>query len=84
VGVELLPFEKELDAIFAKGALELDFAKRKVLYDRYQEIIYEEKPLIYLFSPISIVAVRKKFQNVRPTSLGGALHNIYEIYIGEE
>lgn len=82
-GVGILPWERELDEIFKKGSLELDFHKRKALYDRYQEIVYEEQPMIYLYSPISIVAVRKKFKNVYPTQYGGTLHNIEEIYIEE-
>lgn len=80
---DLLTWEKELDEIFEKGALELDFAKRKKLYDRYQEIIYEEKPIIYLYSPLQMTAIRKKFGNIFPTPLGGALHNLDEIYVKE-
>lgn len=80
---DLLIWEKELDEIFEKGALELDFAKRKKLYDRYQEIIYEEKPIIYLYSPLQMTAIRKKFGNIFPTPLGGAIHNLDEIYVKE-
>ncbi len=78
-----LAFEKELDEIYEKGAKELNFEKRKKIYDRYQEIVYEQKPLIFLYSPINIVAVRKKLSNVYPTQLGGAIHNIDEIYINK-
>lgn len=74
-------WEKELDEIFEKGALKLSFAARKPLYDRYQEIIYNEKPIIYLYSPIRITAIRKKFKNVFPTSLSGLIYNLDEIYI---
>lgn len=77
----ILPFERELDEIYKTGALELDFSKRKKIYDRYQEIIYKEKPLLYLYSPINVVSVRKKLGNIYPTQLGGVLHNIEEIYI---
>lgn len=76
-----LSWEKELDEIFEKGALKLKFSERKPLYDRYQEIIYNEKPIIYLYSPIRITAIRKKFQNVFPTSLGGLVYNLDEIYV---
>jgi peptide/nickel transport system substrate-binding protein len=74
-------WEKELDAIFEKGALKLSFVERKPLYDRYQEIIYEQKPIIYLYSPIRITAIRKKFKNIFPTSLSGLVYNLDEIYI---
>ena len=77
----LLPWEKRLDEIFDAAALELDFAKRKKLYEEYQQLIYEEKPLIYLYSPLMIYAVRNKFGNLHPTEIGGVMHNIEEIYI---
>lgn len=80
-GVNLLPWEKELDYLFEKGATALSFEDRKKYYDRYQEIIYNEKPMIYLYSPVRISAIRNKFKNVYPTSLGGVIHNIEEIYI---
>ncbi len=78
---ELLPFERELDEIFNAGALELDPLKRRKIYERYQEIIYREKPFLYLYSPINIVAVRNRLGNVFPAQLGGVLWNIEEIYV---
>jgi len=77
----IYPWEKELDEIFENGALKLTFDERKPLYDRYQEIIAEENPVIYLYSPTRITAVRKKIKNVFPTALGGILYNLDEIYI---
>lgn len=77
----LLPFEKEMDLIFDKGAAELEFEKRKVYYDKYQEIIAEERPMIYLYSPLRLMAVRNRVGNISPTVLGGVIHNIPEIYI---
>lgn len=77
----LLPFEKELGEIFDEGAIELDNKKRKIIYDRYQEIIAKENPLIYLYAPTSITAVRKKVKNIYPTKIGGLIYNIAEIYI---
>ncbi len=75
-----LAFEKRLDEIFDKAALETNFNKRKLLYDEYQQIIYDEKPIIYLYSPVRIVAIRKKFKNVFPSPLAGVTYNIEEIY----
>lgn len=77
-------WEKKLDEIFEKAAIELDFDKRKELYDEYQEIVYNQKPLIYLYSPMRISVIRKKFKNVYPTQLGDILHNLDEIYIEEK
>lgn len=74
------PFEKRLDEIFDSAALKTNFAERKKLYDEYQQIIYDEKPIIYLYSPIRTVALRKKFKNIYPSQLSGITYNIEEIY----
>ncbi len=79
----ILPWEEELDEMFTKGALETKFEARKKYYDRYQEIVYEQKPFVYIYSPTIIVAIRDKFKNIYPSSLGGVTHNIEEIYIGK-
>lgn len=76
-----LTWEKELDKIYDAGALATDFETRKKYYDKYQEIAYEEKPFIYLYSPLVISAIRTKFKNLYPSMLGGLIHNIEEIYI---
>jgi len=73
-------FEKKLDEYFTKGALEVEFSERKKYYDKYQAIVYDEKPLIYIYSPIRTTALRNCFKNVYPTNLGGVVHNIEEIY----
>lgn len=76
-------FELELDKIFNNGALELDFEKRKVIYDKYQEIIAYENPLVYLYAPLNINAIRNKVKNIYPTEFGGLIYNIASIYIDD-
>ncbi len=76
-----LDWEKEIDDIFREGALKLSFEERKPLYDRYQTIIYNQKPIIYLYSPTRITAIRKKFKNIFPTPLSGLIYNLDEIYV---
>ena len=80
----ILPWEKELDDMFTKGALATTFEDRKKYYDRYQEIIYDEKPMIYIYSPVIINAIRNKFKNIYPSSLNGLTHNLEEIYVEEK
>ena len=77
-------FEKVLDEMFTKGALATRFEDRKKYYDEYQKVVYEEKPLIYIYSPIRIAALRNKFKNIYPTTLGGVVHNLEEIYQEEQ
>lgn len=79
-----LYWEKEIDSIFEQAALKITFADRKKYYDKYQEIIYHQRPIIYLYSPTRIVAIRRKFKNIYPTTLSGILYNLEEIYIGDD
>ena len=80
---KILDWERKLDEIMEKGALELDFKKRKAIYDEYQQIIYDERPIIYLYSPLTMTAVRNRVKNLYPTPLGGTMHNLDELYIDE-
>ena len=77
----IYPWEKALDEIFEQGALKLTYDERKPIYDRYQEIIYKENPIIYLYSPTRIIAIRNKIKNVFPSALNGLLYNLDEIFI---
>ena len=79
----ILPWEKKLDEMYINGALATKFSERKKYYDRYQEIVYREKPMIYIYSPIIITAIRDKFKNIYPSPLNGVTYNIEEIYIGK-
>ena len=80
---DLEPWEKEVDKIFDEAALELDFDKRKALYDKFQEIIYKEKPIIYLFSRNTIIALRNKIKNAYLVKFSGGIYNPEEIYVDE-
>lgn len=77
-----LPWEVRLDNIMDEASLKIKFNDRKRLYDEYQQIIYDEKPIVYLYSPIRVIAIRKKFKNIFPTPLAGVTYNLDEIYVG--
>ncbi len=74
------PWEAEIDNLFREGAETLDQAKRKQIYDRWQVIVAEQLPLIYTVVSEQLSAVRNRFGNLKPNSLGGILWNIEEIY----
>ena len=74
-------WEKEIDDVYVKGALATSFKERKKYYDEYQRIAYEQKPFIYIYSPIIITAIRTKFKNIFPSALTGITYNLEEIYI---
>jgi peptide/nickel transport system substrate-binding protein len=76
-------WEKELDQIFTEGATTLDVPKRKEIYRRYQKIIYDQVPFVFLVSPMSVAATRNTIGNYCPTELSQSslgLHNLEEIY----
>ncbi len=72
-------WEQEIDDIFNKAVKEMDIAKRKKLYDRWQKIASEKLPLIHLAVPTRKYGVSVRIKNVRPTIYGGVLHNIEEL-----
>lgn len=77
-------WEKAIDNIFEKAALKLSFNERKKYYDEYQQIVYNEAPIIYLYSPIRIYAIRRKIKNIYPSTLSGLTYNIEELYIEDK
>lgn len=81
IATDRLAWEIQLDKIFDAASLKTKFADRKKLYDEYQQIIYDEKPIIYLYSPVRVTAIRKKFGNIFPSPLSGVAYNLEEIYI---
>lgn len=54
----------EVDRILEDYRVEFDPALRKVLYDRFQEILYEEQPYTFLFMQQAISAWDRRFHGV--------------------
>lgn len=73
-------WELEIDKIFNEGTKVVEFEKRKKYYDRFQEIVYEQLPFIYLVSPLRISAYQNSLGNIRPTIYGGVGYNMESIY----
>jgi peptide/nickel transport system substrate-binding protein len=80
-GWEVTAWEKEIDRLFAAGARELDENKRRVFYDKYQQIAQEQLPFIHLVNPLALEAVRDRIQNIRFSRSGGAFWNLYELKV---
>ena len=77
-------WEAEIGRLYVAGATEMDEAKRKAIYADTQRITQEYLPLIYLFTPLSLTAVRDHVQGVKYSALGGALWNMYELKVTEK
>ncbi len=75
-------WEKEIDSLFIEGARELDNSKRKVIYDKFQQVVQEQLPFIHLVNPLTFEAVRDRVQNIKFSSLaGGAFWNLFELKV---
>lgn len=75
-------WEAEIDRLMQQQMVTLDYAKRKHFYDRVQEIIAENVPVICLASPNILVAARDRVGNFRPAILDPyALWNIEQLYL---
>ncbi len=61
----------EVDRILVAYRLEFDPAKRKVMYDRLQEILYQEQPYTFLYMPKAVTAWDRRFRDVRWYASGG-------------
>ncbi len=84
-GWEVSDWEKEIDRLFIEGARELDEAKRKKIYDRFQQVAQEQLPFIHLVNPLTFEAVRDHVQGVKFSALAwGAFWNIYELKVTQE
>lgn len=75
-----LPWEKQMDELVERGAQAFDEKERQAIYDELQQVVYDQAPFIYLYSPLMITAVRERIQNYDPTPLGD-FHNTEEIWI---
>lgn len=60
----------ELDKLLVEGRQTFDQQKRKKIYDRVQEILYEEQPYCFLFIPMSMPIYNKRIQGVKVAPAG--------------
>ncbi len=59
-------WEAEIDRLMKAQASNLDAKKRKVAFDRVQQIAWEQAPFIYLVNRDALSAVSTKLRNVQP------------------
>jgi peptide/nickel transport system substrate-binding protein len=62
-------WEAEIDKLMNRQMTTLDYAERRKLYDRVQEIVAQQSPMIFLVSPNVVVAQRGTVGNFRPAVL---------------
>jgi peptide/nickel transport system substrate-binding protein len=60
------PWEAEIDQLMQKQLVTMNHQQRKKLYDRVQEIIAAELPVICLASPHILAGAQQELGNFRP------------------
>jgi peptide/nickel transport system substrate-binding protein len=79
------PWEAEIDRLMNQQMVALNYVRRKQLYDRVQQLIADNLPLVFLATPNILVGARNEVGNFRPGVLEPyALWNIDELYLNRE
>ncbi|MCH5277721.1 MAG: peptide-binding protein [Desulfovibrionaceae bacterium] len=60
----------EVDDLLEKARVTVDRAERKAMYDRFQEILHEEQPYLFLYVPYSLPMVQARFRGIEPAPAG--------------
>ena len=68
----------EADKVLEELNREMDSEKRKSLYFKLQEIIYEDQPIVFLYSPAEKIIVSKKFDPLITSRRPGYLANSFK------
>ena len=75
-------WERELDQLMQQQMVTLDYAKRKQLYDRAQQLIAENLPFIFLGTPNILAGANARVGNFHPAILDPyTLWNSDELYV---
>jgi peptide/nickel transport system substrate-binding protein len=75
------PWEAEIDRLMEQQLATPGYDQRKKLYDRVQEILAENQPMIFLASPDILVGAKNSIANLRPAVLEPyVLWNVEQLY----
>ncbi|MBE9179684.1 ABC transporter substrate-binding protein [Oculatella sp. LEGE 06141] len=78
-------WEQEIDRLFAAGARELDEAKRRAIYNQFQQVVQEQLPVIHLVHEMALMAVRDRIEGVQYSGLPTwGLWNIQALKVVDE
>jgi peptide/nickel transport system substrate-binding protein len=79
------PWEEEIDRLMRLQMITLDAKARHSLYDRVQELVAAEAPVIFLVSPSVLAGASKRLRNFSPSILRPhALWNAESLYFHGE
>ena len=75
-------WEAEIDQLMQKQLITTNYKRRKALFDRVQQIVAENLPMIFLATPDVLAGAQPQVANFRPAILDPyVLWNVDEIYL---
>jgi peptide/nickel transport system substrate-binding protein len=60
------PWEAELDQLMQKQLVTMNYQQRRKIYDRVQEVLAQQLPMVYLASPNILVGAQEDLGNFHP------------------
>lgn len=76
------PWEAEMDRLMREQVSTINASRRKKLYDRVQEILVEDQPMIFLASPDILVGAKNNIGNFHPAVREPyVLWNVEQLYL---
>ena len=77
------PWQEEIDHLMQQQMITLDYQQRKRMYDRVQQLVWENLPVICLVSPDILVGAKNGIGNLRPAILSNnTLWNVEQLFWG--
>ena len=78
-------WEAEIDMLIVEQASTADQKKRKAAFDRVQQIVWDEVPVIHLVNRNALVAISPRLRNVQPAVLNPHVFwNAESLYLAAE
>ncbi len=71
---------KEVDSLLEKGRREFDQEKRKEIYHRVHELIYNDQPYLFLYTPDSLPILSSRIKGVK-VAPAGISYNFIKWYV---
>lgn len=72
----------EVDRLLEMGRRVFDQKKRRKIYYRFQEILAEDAPYVFLYVPDALPIVHARFRGIKPSPIG-ITYNIHKWYVPE-
>lgn len=72
----------EADDLLERGRRSLDQDERKIIYDRFQEILHHDQPYCFLYVPYSLPVIDARFRGIEPAP-AGITHNFNQWWVPE-